>query len=113
MTSGAFDRSLPAPPSAVPGVLFGAPVPARPGNGLMDTRAPHPACPWKDRLRARPTAARADWARRNPRLLFRLSVLFLLRFADRRFVGLLFQEPPRTTRRPPRGPFPCEKRYGK
>lgn len=25
--------------------LFGAPLPARPGGGLMDARAPHPACP--------------------------------------------------------------------
>jgi hypothetical protein len=31
-------------------------------------------------------------------LLFRLSVVFLLRLAERRFCGLLFQEPPRTTR---------------
>ena len=54
MTSGAFGRGLPAPPSAFPGVLFGAPFRARPGNGLMDTRAPRPACPWTDRLRARP-----------------------------------------------------------
>ena len=112
-TSGAFGRSLPAPPSAIPGVLFGAPLPAKPGNRLMDTRAPRPARPWTDRLRARPTAARADWARRKPRLLFRVSVVFLLRFAERRFLGLLFQEPPRITRRPPRGPFPCGKRYRK
>ena len=32
-------------------------------------------------------------------LLFRLSVWFLLRFAERRFLGLLFQEPPRKTRK--------------
>ena len=31
-------------------------------------------------------------------MLFRLSVVFLLRFAERRFLGLLFQEPPRRTR---------------
>ena len=58
-------------------------------------------------------AARADWARRKPRLLFRLSALFLLRLAERRFSGLLFQEPPRSTRRPPQGPFPDERRYGR
>jgi hypothetical protein len=31
-------------------------------------------------------------------LLLRLSGSFLLRFAERRFLGLLFQEPPRLTR---------------
>jgi len=36
---------------------------------------------------------------RNPLLLFRLVVVFLLRLAERRFLGLLFQEPPRRTRR--------------
>ena len=33
-------------------------------------------------------------------LLFRLEVVFLLRFAERKFLGLLFHEPPRTTGRP-------------
>ena len=51
-------------------------------------------------------AARADWARRKPTLLFLLSGLFLLRFAERRFLGLLFQEPPRITRWPSHGPLP-------
>jgi hypothetical protein len=37
-------------------------------------------------------------ARRKPRLLFRLSGVFLLRFAERAFVALLFQLPPRFTR---------------
>ena len=37
-------------------------------------------------------------ATRKPALLFRFSVLFLLRLAARRFRGLLFQEPPRKTR---------------
>ena len=37
-------------------------------------------------------------ATRKPTLLFRLPVVFLLRFAARRFLGLLFQEPPRKTR---------------
>ena len=34
---------------------------------------------------------------RKPKLLFRLFVVFLLRLAERRFRGSLFQEPPRTT----------------
>ena len=35
---------------------------------------------------------------RNPTLLLRLSGVLLLRYADRKFVGLLFHEPPRNTR---------------
>jgi len=35
---------------------------------------------------------------RKPRLLFRFSGEFLLRFADRQFTGALFQLPPRFTR---------------
>ena len=42
---------------------------------------------------------------RNP-LLFRFPVVFLLRFADRRFPGSLFQEPPRRTRRQEDGQAP-------
>ena len=41
---------------------------------------------------------RADWAKRNPWLLLRFERVFLLRLAERRFLGLLFQEPPRITR---------------
>ena len=37
-------------------------------------------------------------ARRKPRLLFRFSGSFLLRFAGRQFLGSLFQLPPRMTR---------------
>ncbi len=37
-------------------------------------------------------------AGRKPRLLFRLSTVFLFRFEVRKFSGLLFQEPPRITR---------------
>ena len=37
-------------------------------------------------------------ATRKPRLLFRLPGELLLRFADRQFLGLLFQLPPRFTR---------------
>jgi hypothetical protein len=43
---------------------------------------------------------RVSWARRRPWLLLRLSAVFLLRFAARTFLGLLFQEPPRTAIRP-------------
>jgi hypothetical protein len=45
-------------------------------------------------------AARASavLATRKPALLFRFSVLFLLRAAARSLLGLLFQEPPRKTR---------------
>ena len=56
----------------------------------MDTCAPRPTGPWTYRLRARVARpAQADWARRKPMLLFRLSALFLLRLAERRFSGLL------------------------
>jgi hypothetical protein len=37
-------------------------------------------------------------ARRKPRLLSRLPGSFLLRFAERQFLALLFQLPPRLTR---------------
>ena len=47
-----------------------------------------------DAGRFRPLSVRAT---RNPLLLFRFPVVFLLRFAERRFLGLLFQEPPRNT----------------
>ena len=49
-------------------------------------------------------------ARRKPMLLFVLSGLFLLRFAERTLCGLLFQEPPRFTRLAP-DPIPCEREY--
>ena len=45
-------------------------------------------------------------------LLLRLSGLFLLRFAERRFLALLFQEPPRSTRHQS-GPSPLEYYPGK
>ena len=38
-------------------------------------------------------------AKRKPLLLLRLEAVFLLRLAERRLFGLLFQEPPRSTRR--------------
>jgi hypothetical protein len=46
-------------------------------------------------------------------LLLRLSALFLLRFAERRLFGLLFQEPPRSTRWTQSGPSPLEYYLGK
>jgi hypothetical protein len=50
---------------------------------------------------------------RNPMLLFRLSGTFLLRCAERQFLGLLFHEPPRRTREafgptPYKLPFPAQ-----
>lgn len=50
------------------------------------------------RIRAKTDRARAT---RKPRLLFRLSGVFLLRFVDRQFAGVLFQLPPRITRLEP------------
>ena len=50
--------------------------------------------------------ARSVLATRKPRLLFRFVVVFLLRLAERTFLGLLFQEPPRTTRRGDRSGLP-------
>jgi hypothetical protein len=47
-------------------------------------------------------------ATRNPRLLFRLSGVFLLRFADRQFAALLFQPTPRFTRFGVRWPYSPE-----
>jgi hypothetical protein len=49
---------------------------------------------WHDR-KCTPAAT----ATRKPLLSFRLSGLFLLRLAERQFHGLLFQDPPRSTRR--------------
>lgn len=48
-----------------------------------------------------PRKARAT---RKPRLLFRFVGLFLLRFADRQFLAVLFQLPPRFTRFEPYRP---------
>ena len=53
-----------------------------------------------------PALAENVLAKRKPLLLFRLSGLFLLRLAERRFCGLLFQEPPRRTRRQGAGQVP-------
>ena len=53
-----------------------------------------PAPPWGCRLRRWSVAG----AIRKPLLLFRFPAVFLLRLADRRFLGLLFQEPPGNTR---------------
>jgi hypothetical protein len=45
---------------------------------------------------------------RKPRLLFRLSGVFLLRFAERQFLALLFQLPPRFTRFEPHDRSPAD-----
>jgi hypothetical protein len=41
---------------------------------------------------------RAYWTKRKPLLLLRLVAVLLLRLAERKLPGLLFQEPPRSTR---------------
>ena len=51
------------------------------------------------------------WTSRKPLLLLRFDGLFLLRFAERRFRGLLFQEPPRTTARTSTGSRPAQIRW--
>lgn|GEM_PF-2950497 len=48
-----------------------------------------------------PLLARGAAAGRKPMLLFRLSGVFLLRFAERQFAASLFQLPPRFTRAKP------------
>ena len=66
----------------------------------MDIRTPHLRHPWMPQLRAHDKAAvllRADWARRNPKLLFRLPGSLLFRLAERTFLGLLFHAPPEGT----------------
>jgi len=45
-------------------------------------------------------------AKRKPRLLFRSSGSFLLRYAERQFLASLFQLPPRITRFAPDGHSP-------
>ena len=52
-----------------------------------------------------PRGAKVPEAIRNPMLSLRLSGVFLLRFAARQFLGLLFHEPPRRTRQAQPDPF--------
>lgn len=59
--------------TALRDTLFGFRVPTGPGDGLMDTRAPRPRCPWIAWLRA--DAGGPEEAK--PRLVPRLSVVFL------------------------------------
>jgi hypothetical protein len=66
---------------------------ARPGRKCLD-RGWRTAGPVRRGIHHAGRAA----AKRNPRLLFRFSGVFLLRFAGRQFLGLLFQLPPRITR---------------
>ena len=88
-TGGIFAQTrLPTPP-----VLLGF------AFALRHLRQRTGGCPVR---RMRLTIRRAK-ATRKPRLLFRLSGLFLLRFADRQFLALLFQLPPRFTRFEPTG----------
>jgi hypothetical protein len=47
-------------------------------------------------VRAKSIAVLSWRETRKPRLLFRLSGVFLLRFADRQFTGVLFQLPPKS-----------------
>ncbi len=62
--------------------------------GLDDVRATQSFC-----------SAWAGQQSGTPRLVFRLSGVFLLRFADRQFLALLLQLPPRFTRlEPDEGP---------
>ena len=70
----------------------------RPGDALI-MAVPGRPCSSPGRSVDRPALAAGVLATRKPMLLFRLSGWFLLRFAERRFRGLLFQEPPRRTRR--------------
>ena len=53
-----------------------------------------------------PARCAADKTKRRPLFLLRLSGLFLLRFAERQFLALLFQLPPRITRFEPQGTTP-------
>jgi len=76
-------------------------------TGKRDHGHPHTTPPASLNTGA-PGHRRADWARRKPMLLFLLSRFLLLRFADRRFSGSLFQEPPRITRWSPSVPLPYE-----
>ena len=62
-------------------------------------------------LRRGHSGTRGAWTSRKPLLLLRFDGLFLLRFAERRFRGLLFQEPPRTTARTSTGSRPAHIRW--
>lgn len=57
-----------------------------------------------------PARCAAGKARRRPLFLLRLSGLFLLRFAERQFLALLFQLPPRITRFEPQVTTPQRRR---
>ena len=73
----------------------------------MDCTTARPSDPWIAWSRPRPDSQGvgiAVLATRKPVLLFRLSGVFLLRLADRVLFGLLFQEPPRSTREAGRRP---------
>ena len=97
----------PAPIRLTPDPLFGVPACTRGREIGSWTPAVTPSLSVNRLALDRLLTVRADWARRKPMLLFRLSVVFLFRFDDRRFSGLLlFQEPPRITRWPSLGLLP-------
>ena len=56
---------------------------------------------------------RAAWTSRNPRLLFRLSMVFLFRLDACRLLDVLFHDPPRITRRSPNGQLPRSTQPGR
>jgi hypothetical protein len=69
---------------------------ARPGSGVRTPAAAvTPAAPAAEALARRRSTSRTQ---RKPMLLFLLSGSFLLRLAARRFLVLLWNEPPRNTR---------------
>ena len=74
--------------------------PIRTLNGALPATliAGIPAFGDSHRVPARLPAAEPHTTTRNPLLWLRLSGVFLLRFAARQFLGLLFQLPPRRTR---------------
>jgi len=74
-----------------------------PARGRPGHRSPDRGVADRDWWTAGPVQCgihRDGWAaaKRKPRLLFRFSGAFLLRFAGRQFLALLFQLPPRITR---------------
>ena len=82
-------RWIRAPPLTSVGSL-------RPTHGA-NQGAPPPGPPRGKEVTIHGVSVRAT---RNPKLTLRMPVTYLWRLADRRFLGLSTQEPPRNTRRP-------------
>jgi len=107
-------RSLPTSPRRA-GLVFARepgraviPIISRPGTETNSLPSRSPAILGRPALTVTPACDKEGFGRRttrNPMLLFLLSGLFLLRIADRQFLALLFQLPPRITRLPVR-PYP-------